>query len=89
MNPTTLRVIVGPFIGHVIRRFRTLSLARCCVNVFTDQQKNTLKAWQSEHRWSPNRLRHAAATEIRREVGLEEAQIILGHSRADVTQIYA
>jgi integrase len=40
-------------------------------------------------RWSPNRLRHSAATEIRREFGLEAAQVILGHSAADVTQVYA
>ena len=40
-------------------------------------------------RWSPNRLRHAAATEIRKRFGLEAAQVTLGHSRADVTQIYA
>jgi len=41
-----------------------------------------------EH-WAPNRLRHRAATEIRKRYGLEAAQVILGHSRADVTQIYA
>ncbi len=40
-------------------------------------------------RWSPNRLRHTAATEIRREFGLEAAQVILGHSQANVTQVYA
>jgi integrase len=40
-------------------------------------------------RWSPNRLRHAAATDIRRLYGLEAAQIILGHASADVTQVYA
>ena len=40
-------------------------------------------------RWSPNRLRHTAATEIRQRFGLEAAQVTLGHSRADVTQIYA
>ncbi len=40
-------------------------------------------------RWSPNQLRHATATEIRREFGLEAAQVILGHSSADVTQVYA
>ena len=39
--------------------------------------------------WSPNQLRHNAATIIRKEYGLEAAQIILGHTRADVTQIYA
>jgi integrase len=39
--------------------------------------------------WSPHQLRHSAATFIRKEFGLEAAQIMLGHSRADVTQIYA
>ena len=40
-------------------------------------------------RWTPHRLRHTAATRVRKEFGLEAAQAILGHSRADVTEIYA
>jgi integrase len=40
-------------------------------------------------RWSPNQLRHTAATEIRRAFGLEAAQVALGHAQANVTQIYA
>jgi integrase len=47
------------------------------------------RKWQSDHRWAPNQLRHAAATEVRREFGLEAAQVILGHSQANVTQVYA
>lgn len=39
--------------------------------------------------WAPNRLRHSAGTEVRQKFGLEAAQVVLGHSRADVTQIYA
>ena len=39
--------------------------------------------------WNPNQLRHSAATEIRAKFGLEAAQVALGHSRADVTQVYA
>jgi len=39
--------------------------------------------------WSPNQLRHASATAIRKQFGLEAAQVVLGHARADVTQIYA
>jgi len=39
--------------------------------------------------WHPNQLRHNAATRIRREYGLEAAQVVLGHARADVTQVYA
>ncbi|MBN1435684.1 MAG: tyrosine-type recombinase/integrase [Sedimentisphaerales bacterium] len=39
--------------------------------------------------WHPHQLRHAAATRIRQTYGLEAAQVILGHARADVTEIYA
>jgi integrase len=39
--------------------------------------------------WSPNRLRHSAATRFRQLYGLEAAHVILGHAKADVTQIYA
>lgn len=39
--------------------------------------------------WSPNQLRHAAGTEARALFGLEAAQVMLGHAKADVTQIYA
>jgi integrase len=39
--------------------------------------------------WHPNRLRHKFATEVRRKRGLEAAQVLLGHSKADTTQIYA
>lgn len=40
-------------------------------------------------KWNPNQLRHTAATEIRSKFGLETAQVVLGHSKADVTQVYA
>ena len=39
--------------------------------------------------WHPNQLRHLFATEVRTTYGLEAAQVLLGHSRADVTQVYA
>lgn len=39
--------------------------------------------------WTPNQLRHTAATEIRKLYGLEAAQVICGHAQADVTQVYA
>ena len=56
---------------------------------FTDGQMAELRTWQTQYRWSPNRLRHTAATEIRRDFGLEAAQVILGHSQANVMQVYA
>jgi integrase len=39
--------------------------------------------------FAPNQIRHSYATKVRHEYGLEAAQVLLGHSRADVTQIYA
>ncbi len=40
-------------------------------------------------RWSPNRLRHLAATRFREVDGLDAAQAILGHTHARTTEIYA
>jgi integrase len=45
--------------------------------------------WKADHHWFPNQLRHTAGTEIRKRFGLEAAQTVLGHSKADVTQVYA
>ncbi|MCA9027766.1 MAG: tyrosine-type recombinase/integrase [Planctomycetaceae bacterium] len=39
--------------------------------------------------WSPNQLRHTHATLVREQFGLEADQVVLGHSRADVNQVYA
>ena len=65
----------------------------------TKKQKAELKVWRRAHRWHPHqprpathwrrRVRHNAATELRKEFGIETAQILLGHSKADVTQVYA
>lgn len=40
-------------------------------------------------KWTPNQLRHTAATLIRENYGLEAAKIILGHQSAVTTEIYA
>ena len=39
--------------------------------------------------WHVNQIRHLSATEIRKEHGLEAAQIMCGHKRASTTEIYA
>lgn len=68
------------------------AVARACDKAFPPPEKlsgDKLKQWQTANRWSPNQLRHAAATRIRKEFGLEAAQIMLGHSQANVTEIYA
>jgi integrase len=47
------------------------------------------RAWREAHIWSPHRLRHTAGTTIRRTFGIELARIILGHSSAFTTEVYA
>jgi integrase len=39
--------------------------------------------------WHPHQLRHTVASDVRKRFGVEGAQVYLGHSKADVTQIYA
>lgn len=39
--------------------------------------------------WSPNQLRHAAATRLATEFGLVAAKTALGHSKIETTEIYA
>ncbi len=39
--------------------------------------------------WSPHRIRHTFATEVRKSFGLEAVQVCLGHSKAAVSEIYA
>ena len=55
----------------------------------TPEELVEVKAWRKLHRWAPNMLRHNFATKVRKELGLEAAQVVLGHARADTTQIYA
>ncbi len=49
-----------------------------------------LRKWQADHRWHPHQLRHNAATNLRREFGIDLAQTILGHRLGStITEIYA
>lgn len=68
------------------------AVSYACRRAFPTPEGKTgddLRAWRREHCWSPNQLRHSFATEVRARHGLEAAQILLGHSKADVTQLYA
>jgi integrase len=68
------------------------AIYRGCAAAFPppdDLSEDQRRRWRKDHQWHPNQLRHAAATEIRRKYGLEAAQVTLGHSSADVSQIYA
>lgn len=45
--------------------------------------------WRHEHHWHPHQLRHNAATQLRKDFGIDAAQTILGHKSLAVTQVYA
>lgn len=68
------------------------AVTRACERAFPvdatwDEERQA--RWRVEHHWSPNQLRHNAATRIRALFGLEMARIILGHTSAVTTEIYA
>jgi integrase len=48
-----------------------------------------LTKWREEHRWHPHQLRHAAGSRLRKEFGVEAAQVVLGHKTLSVTELYA
>ena len=67
-------------------------ITRGCDRAFPPPQpldEKERKAWQKVHRWHPHQLRHNAATNLRKEFGLEAARIILGHRSAAITEVYA
>jgi integrase len=57
--------------------------------VSKDLSRDDARRWRQAHTWGPHRLRHNAGTFLRREFGIEVARIILGHSSAATTMIYA
>ncbi len=68
------------------------AIHRACDHAFPPTETlegDAIREWQSSKRWSPNQIRHSVATKVRKKYGLEAAQVILGHSSANVTQVYA
>ncbi|MEX1015936.1 MAG: site-specific integrase [Phycisphaeraceae bacterium] len=69
------------------------AIHRACEKAFPTPAKlnkgDDQETWRKAHRWGPHRLRHNAATFLRREFGIEVASIILGHSSLAITQTYA
>jgi integrase len=51
--------------------------------------KSAASEWRKKWCWHPYQLRHNAATELRREFGLEAARTVLGHSSMGITELYA
>jgi integrase len=54
-----------------------------------DERWDELQCFRREHHFTPNQLRHAAATRLRQHLGIDVARTVLGHSSAGITEIYA
>ena len=61
-----------------------------CYSVYSYRQAIAVacKKGKGDH-WHPHQLRHNAATQLRKEFGLDVARVVLGHSSAAVTEVYA
>jgi integrase len=75
-------------ITWAVRRANTAAACKPCKALKPEERCPQCQAAAIPH-WHPHQLRHTHATEVRRRFGLEAAQVALGHSGADVTQIYA
>lgn len=76
------------------RRSYAHAIRRACDRAFPHPRAGTVGAsaladWRKAHRWSPLQLRHAVGTAVRGGYGVETAQAVLGHAKADTTQLYA
>ena len=74
------------------RRSYAVAIARACDRAFPPPahlSDDDRKQWKNEHGWTPNQLRHTAATVLRRAFGIEAARVVLRHTSSVVTEIYA
>jgi integrase len=79
--------------GHYTVGTYRRAVSRGCESAFPVPEGMTdaaeIRKHHQAHHWHPHQLRHSAATRIRKEHGLEAAQVILGHKNMQVTEIYA
>ena len=70
-------------------------IARTCkaVNETRDEMNANCGEGEAEQPmievWSPNRLRHSRATDLRKMFGIEAAGVVLGHAKLSTTELYA
>ena len=68
------------------------AFTRACDRAFpppTDKSREEARKWKRHHRFSPNQIRHTAATEMRATIGLDKTQERLGHASYKTTENYA
>jgi integrase len=75
-------------VAKAILAANTASACPACKLLKPAERCESCKASAIPH-WHPHQLRHTHATEVRRRFGLEAAQVALGHSQAQITEVYA
>jgi integrase len=79
---------VGHAIRKAIERANTERACNVCKPLPPVDRCSECQAKAIPH-WHPHQLRHAKATEIRREYGLDVARVVLGHRSPQITELYA
>jgi integrase len=75
-------------VAVAVRRANTAAACDPCKELNPAERCEQCRAAALPH-WHPHQLRHTHATEVRRRFGLEAAQVALGHSQAQITEVYA
>lgn len=85
-------LIFGPKAQLILRRYLPKDLSKRLFQIARNTFSNHITAACDElkvTRFSAHWLRHNAASRLREEHGLDVAQIMLGHSSANMTELYA
>lgn len=83
-----VRAFPHPTLDAMGKQARTRKL-RSELAAWRQANLSVIKAWNRQHAWHPNQLRHNAATTLRKEFGLDTARAVLGHNSTAITEIYA
>lgn len=70
-------------------RYDTGSYGKAIAYALKRYNKGRKERGEPEIHWHPHQLRHAAATRLRKEFGLDVARVVLGHKHASITEVYA
>ncbi len=83
------QALIKPFLGFEgVRMFRNGRRSPVSEKCYAGAIRRACRA-AGISEWSPNKLRHAGSTRIRKLNDAEAAQVILGHSNINTTEIYA
>jgi integrase len=82
----------GPQSQLILRRYLTDDATALLFKITRASVSNAIKRVCKKldiKKWTLHWARHTKASQVRENYGLDVAQVLLGHSAADVTQIYA